>query len=348
MGRVPYSGAQPDIFEFYRFATPGVRLFSGNTPASAAYLSLDGGNTKLADSGIYSDPSDFLNPGPDQLGPPYSKLSPNDPFNEIYTGSTIQGLTAVDLQILDAPGFDTIPATVIEGFGSIILLREGANYFIESGNTGTGPEIKLGGTPITAGQYPCAAPISVEALANGGYELAWNLGGRLYSIWSPDSNGNYTGPLLRATPGGSPASFHQDLNGDGSIGIHGTIVEGFGSTILEQIGNNYLIVNGNTGTGPEAEVGGTPISVGQYPGAAPIGLEALANGGYELAWNLGNPTYSIWGLDKKGNYNDELLSLTPGNSAVLENFEASFHQDLKRRRRHRRPYYAAKGPSINE
>lgn len=42
MGRVPY-GPQPDIFDFYRFSSPGSRLFTGNIPASASYFSLNGG-----------------------------------------------------------------------------------------------------------------------------------------------------------------------------------------------------------------------------------------------------------------------------------------------------------------
>ncbi len=72
MGRVPY-GSQPDVFDFYRFTGTGVRLFSGNIPASAAYFSLNGGSTKLADYGQSSDPSDFLNSG---------VQGANDPFNE--------------------------------------------------------------------------------------------------------------------------------------------------------------------------------------------------------------------------------------------------------------------------
>ncbi|MGF6309005.1 hypothetical protein ABIB82_002942 [Bradyrhizobium sp. i1.8.4] len=95
MGRVPY-GSQPDIFDFYRFTSTGVRLFSNNIPASAAYFSLNGGGTKLAAYGQNSDPSDFLNSG---------VQGANDPFNEYYTGSTLQHLTSVDLQQLDALGF---------------------------------------------------------------------------------------------------------------------------------------------------------------------------------------------------------------------------------------------------
>src|SRR6202051_429921 len=50
LGRVPY-GSQPDIFDLFRFTSAGARLFTDNIPATAAYFSLDGGNTKLADYG---------------------------------------------------------------------------------------------------------------------------------------------------------------------------------------------------------------------------------------------------------------------------------------------------------
>ena len=66
MGRVPYGtpySTSPDIFDFYRFSSPGVRVFNGASTASPAYFSLDGGITKLADYGQISDPSDFLNSG---------------------------------------------------------------------------------------------------------------------------------------------------------------------------------------------------------------------------------------------------------------------------------------------
>jgi hypothetical protein len=83
IGSVPYGlpyGSQPDIFDFFRFKL-GTRLIDGNDAATAAYFSFDGGNTKLADFGQTSDPSDFLNSG---------VQGANDPFNEYYIGSTSQ------------------------------------------------------------------------------------------------------------------------------------------------------------------------------------------------------------------------------------------------------------------
>ena len=59
MGREP--GVGP--FDLFRYTSPGNHLFSSANTAPAAYFSVDGGNTKLADFGRTSDPSDFLNSG---------------------------------------------------------------------------------------------------------------------------------------------------------------------------------------------------------------------------------------------------------------------------------------------
>jgi hypothetical protein len=134
LGRVPY-GPQPDIFDLFRFSAPGTRLFQAGNTAPAAYFSLDGGVTKLADYGEHSDPSDFLNPGPTNLGPPYSNLTPNDPFNELYESSTVQRLTAIDLKQLDALGFH-LSSPVLPPTGWVNQANEKAvsGHFISSSN----------------------------------------------------------------------------------------------------------------------------------------------------------------------------------------------------------------------
>jgi Ca2+-binding RTX toxin-like protein len=95
MGRVPF-GPAPDIFDLFRFTNSTNRLFSGSIPAPAAYFSIDGGYTKLADYGRNSDPSDFLNSG---------SQGTNDPFNEYYFNGTVQTLTTADLKQMDVLGF---------------------------------------------------------------------------------------------------------------------------------------------------------------------------------------------------------------------------------------------------
>ena len=61
------------------------------------------------------------------------------------------------------------------------------------------------------------------------YEVAWKVtGADQYSVWNTDSSGNYISNSIGVVSGTSTAlesletSFHQDLNGDGVIGIPGS------------------------------------------------------------------------------------------------------------------------------
>src|SRR3954454_15215239 len=132
MGRIPY-GSQPDIFDLFRFTGAGTRLFQGGATAPAAYFSLDGGITKVADYGRTSDASDFLNSG---------VQGANDAFNEFYNGGTSQQLTAADLKQLDALGFHLNSGTP----GSVVI----SDASVTEGNSGTTVETfmvtRTGGT----------------------------------------------------------------------------------------------------------------------------------------------------------------------------------------------------------
>ncbi len=235
MGRVPY-GSQPDVFDFYRFTSAGNYLFNGSSTAPAAYFSLNGGTTKIADYGQTSDPSDFLNSG---------LQGSTDPFNEFYSGSTQQQLTAIDLKQLDALGFHLVSnqQTVIELFGATKLVQVGANFYLNPAS-GTGPELKYGGAVFTAGStWGSWAPIGAEAIS-GGYEVAFKTGTDTYTVWDTDANGNITTNALGTTSGSSTAlealetSFQQDLNGDHIIGVPAappsTTIEALGVTALVQ------------------------------------------------------------------------------------------------------------------
>ncbi|MES1147777.1 MAG: protease, partial [Bradyrhizobium guangdongense] len=90
---------------------------------------------------------------------------------------------------------------------------------------GTGPTLKYQGAAVTIGQFDGYTPIGVETVSNG-YEVAWkNAATGNYSVWSTDTNGNYTGNFYMPGPGTNASfealetSFHQDLNGDGTIGV---------------------------------------------------------------------------------------------------------------------------------
>jgi hypothetical protein len=119
MGRVP-NGPDPGLFDLFRFTAPGVRLFEGSVPASGpSYFSIDNGVTKLADYGVNSDPSDFLNTG---------VQGSNDAFNEYYSPTTTQDLSSIDLKQMDVLGYHLSGSTVVASSvtGSPMISQSGA------------------------------------------------------------------------------------------------------------------------------------------------------------------------------------------------------------------------------
>src|ERR1019366_3776154 len=118
----------------------------------------------------------------------------------------------------------------------------------DSISSGSGPELGYGGAVVTVGEFSGWTPIGVEQTI-GGYEVAWkNAGAGQYTVWNTDSSGNYISNAIGVVSGTSATlesletSFHQDLNGDGVIGVPSpttTVIEALGSTSLVQVGNNY-------------------------------------------------------------------------------------------------------------
>ena len=75
-----------------------------------------------------------------------------------------------------------------------------------------------------AGMYGAWAPIGAEQTSSG-YEVAWKVtGSDMYTVWNTDSSGNFISaiPYVSGTSSALQSletSFHQDLNGDGIIGV---------------------------------------------------------------------------------------------------------------------------------
>ncbi len=104
----------------FRYTSPGVHNFTAGVPGpNGAYFSMDGGNTAITSFGVNSDPTDFLNSG-----------SPEDSFNEFYDSGTIQTLTALDLRMLDALGFN-----ITGGGGPQPAVSDNASFVKFDGNT---------------------------------------------------------------------------------------------------------------------------------------------------------------------------------------------------------------------
>ena len=89
---------------------------------------------------------------------------------------------------------------------------------------GSGPSLKYGGADVVAGQFGSGwTPIGTEQTATG-YEVAWKNDAGQYSVWNTDSNGNFISTTAAMSASSTAlesieTSFHQDLNGDGVIGV---------------------------------------------------------------------------------------------------------------------------------
>jgi VCBS repeat-containing protein len=214
MGRVPY-GPQPDIFDLFRFTGAGARLFTDNIPAAASYFSVNGGTTKLADFGVSSDPSDFLNP-------PGSNLTPNDAFDEFYSGSTLQSLTTVDKEMLDALGFNTTPQGIVvattaseavQGGAAVTLLSGPPNISDPINATLSSATIKIANT---GGNAVAGDKLFVNGVQNGsvgnGVTASWNASTGILTLTGSASIPIYETLLSEVS--------YQDTGSDTSSGSH--------------------------------------------------------------------------------------------------------------------------------
>ena len=233
---------------------------------------------------------------------------------------------------LNGDGVIGVPTTVIATDGSTSLTEVADNYDLY--DSGVGPSLKFAGAAVVAGQFGDAAPIGAEATASG-YVVAWKVtGADHYMVWIADSSGNYVSSAFTSAVSGTSAAleayetvFHQDLNGDGVIGIPTTVIETDGPNSLTEVGNNYDLTSG--GTGPSLNFAGAPVVAGEFGNAAPIAMEPTASG-YLVAWKVtGADHYMVWNTDSSGNYiSSAFTGAVSGSSAALESYEAVFHHDL--------------------
>jgi len=209
MGRVPY-GPQPDIFDLFRFTSSGVRLFNGAATAPAAYFSLDNGVTKLADYGKTSDSSDFLNSG---------IQGPNDPFNEFYSGTTLQKLTTVDLKQMDALGFHLTSAagTVIGPTADIMWFNSGTGQFTVWESTGS---TYLPNVYVSAVGAGWALAGAADFSGDGKADLLWfNNTTHQFTEWQATGSGFTQNVYVSAVGAAWALAGTGDFSGDGKADL---------------------------------------------------------------------------------------------------------------------------------
>jgi Tryptophan-rich Synechocystis species C-terminal domain/Leishmanolysin len=219
--------------------------------------------------------------------------------------------------------------STIEVAGSTSLLKVADSFFMNPGSSG--PQLLMGGTYVSANQFPGWTPIGAEQIV-GGYEIAWNnAANNQYVVWTTDLNGNFLsqGPVMS---GSSPAlqsyeaGFHQDLNGVGGI-LSPTTIEAFGAISLARVGSSYLLDGPGGTSGPLLSYGGAYVTAGQFGSWTPLGAEWTGNG-YQIAWKMGAADqYTVWTTDIGGNYVSQTAGMF-GSSSGLEAYESNLQQDF--------------------
>ncbi|QPF90257.1 Ig-like domain-containing protein [Bradyrhizobium commune] len=252
---------------------------------------------------------------------------------------------------------DPIVGTLIDGIGNASLTQASNRLWISSG--GTDVLLKSNGTAYLMGPTSTWKPIAVEATSSG-FDVAWkNIITGAYTVWTTDSNGNFTSNLLSNVSGTSASLqsietlFQQDLNGDGVIGSHsatssgisgaavnagtadtsgttsGTtagLLESAGTTSLTQSGNYLHLSSGSTEV--VLKSGGAAYAMGPTSTWTAIGAEATSSG-YDVAWkNIYTGAYTVWATDSNGNFTSNLLSNVSGTGDALKAIETVMHQDL--------------------
>ena len=249
--------------------------------------------------------------------------------------STLENYETIFHQDLNGDGtIGPASPTVIEAAGVTSLVQVGANYYLNPGAGGSGPELIYGNAPVVPNMWTGWAPVGAEQTATG-YDVVWqNVADGLFNVWSTDSNGNYLATVALGLSVTSSALenyetiFHQDLNGDGTIGLPPLVIESSGATSLVQVGSDYFLDPVAGGTGPELIYNGAPVTADMWAGWALVGAEQTASG-YDVAFkNAALGLFNVWSTDSNGNYLSTLAINLSGTGTSLENYETILHQDL--------------------
>jgi VCBS repeat-containing protein len=248
--------------------------------------------------------------------------------------TALEALETVFHQDLNGDGTTGIVKSLVHTDGSTSLVEAGNTYELDNTTSGTGPVLQRGGAAVTVGEFPGWTLIGAVQTATG-YDVALKLiGGNEYTVWTTDSNGDYLSKIVshvsgtNATLESLESVFGQDLNNDGKLGVPTTVVQTDGSTKLVEVGTLYFLENVTSGTGPELQRGGAPVTVGEFPGWTLIGAVQTATG-YDVALKLiGGNEYTVWTTDSSGHYLSKIVSHVPGNNVTLEGLETTFQQDL--------------------
>ena len=182
------------------------------------------------------------------------------------TGSSyfIQGLETAFGQNLNGDGQTGPTTSNVENVGAIRLAQVADSYFLYTGATTSGPQLKYNGSYVSVGQFAGGwNPLGAERSGNG-YQVMFGNGSQ-FVLWMTDANGNFTssGSVMTgssATLRQLETTFGQDFNSNGTVGTSEPETSGEGDDADTFLGNERLVSGGDAGAslGRETLVSHTP------------------------------------------------------------------------------------------
>jgi serralysin len=212
--------------------------------------------------------------------------------------------------------------TTIEANGATSLAEFGGHYYLINA-AGIGPQLKYAGAAVVVGQFGGWTPIGAEQTASG-YEVALKITDvDEYTVWNTDSSGNYVSQATGAVSGSSAAlealepSFHQDLNGDGVIGL---AVTANATLELDGVHSDNVTFESSTGT---LKMDSASMFTGQIIGFTGDGTLSGSDQVDLLNMSFGSS------IQINSSYDPSTGALSVSNGATVDvlNFIGSYSQD---------------------
>jgi hypothetical protein len=246
---------------------------------------------------------------------------------EFATGgsSALQSYESSFQQDLNGDGTIGFASSEIETAGNTKLARVADMFFMYQGDGSSGVLLRYNGSAVNPGG-PWQA-IGAEQTANG-YSVWLSNGVGQFVEWNTDSNGNYVsnGSSIVSSKGyaleSSEPDFHQDFNGDGTLGVVTTSIETVGNAKLAQLADLYFVYTGDGSSGVILRKdGGTPQA---------LGVEQRADGDYDVVMKLGSDQYEEWQFRANGDWLSRPFPFNPihGSSFQMQDLENRFQQDF--------------------
>lgn len=248
------------------------------------------------------------------------------------TSLQLENFETVFGQDLNVDGTTGVKTTVLSTDYGTVFESVGNTYgIIPSG--GTAVTLKYIGTAVTTGEFGSYNPIGAVVFVNG-YEVAFRSSADGSVVfWQTDANGNFLNVVGSVLASGSTtleaaeASFNQDLNADGTLGVITTKLDSNAGTVLETYGNQFEI-QPSGGSAVTLRYNGAAVTAGQFGDYNPARVVSVS-GAYEVAFKSASTgAYVIWYVDSAGNYTGLATGLVSGSSAALEAQESVFNEDL--------------------